>query len=51
MFIRANIVREWHQLWMEFHEMLWEDCLDEDKRIEIYLKIVYHKDKLAAVGL
>ncbi|WP_169087703.1 hypothetical protein [Paenibacillus sp. PL91] len=51
MIIRANIVREWHQLCMLFHEMLWEECLDEEKRMELYLKMVYHKNKLAAVTL
>ncbi|WP_161807550.1 hypothetical protein [Bacillus sp. FJAT-28004] len=51
MFMRANVVREWHQLCMGFHELLWEDCLDEKKRMEIYLRIVYHKNKLAAVAV
>lgn len=51
MLIREIFVREWHQLCIAFHENLWEDCLDEEKRMELYLKIIYHKNKLAAVAL
>ncbi|MEV5029144.1 hypothetical protein [Paenibacillus sp. LPE1-1-1.1] len=50
MFKRTLLVREWHQLWIGFHEKLWEGCLDEEKRMEIYLKMVYHQNKLASVA-
>lgn len=48
---RASIVREWHQLSILFQEMLLEGCLDEAKRMEIYLKIIRHKNKLAGLAL
>lgn len=48
---RANIVREWHQLSILFQEMLLEGCLDEAKRIEIYVKIIRHKNKLAGLAV
>lgn len=51
MFKRTLLVREWHQLCIGFHEMLWEGCLDEEKRMKIYLKMVYHQNKLANVAL
>ncbi|WP_424769282.1 hypothetical protein [Paenibacillus sp. sgz302251] len=46
MIVRANIVREWHQLCVVFHELLLDGCLDEEKRMEICLKINYHNNKL-----
>ncbi|RCW47877.1 hypothetical protein [Paenibacillus prosopidis] len=51
MIVRENIVREWHQLCIAFHELLLDGCLDEAKRMEIYSKIVHHKNKLAGLVL
>lgn len=48
---RASIVREWHQFSILFQEMLLEGCLDEAKRMEIYLKIIRHKNKLAGLAV
>ncbi|MDQ6420666.1 hypothetical protein RB620_14645 [Paenibacillus sp. LHD-117] len=43
----SNLVREWHYLCVGFYEMLWESCLDEGKRLELYLKMNRHRAKLA----
>lgn len=51
MFLRTQLVREWHLLCIGFHERLWEGCLCDEKRMEIYLKMVYHQNKLANIGL
>ncbi|MGM0883318.1 MAG: hypothetical protein ACQEXQ_20065 [Bacillota bacterium] len=44
---RFELVRKWHHLCILFQEMLLDGCLDEAKRMEIYLKIVHHRSKLA----
>ena len=44
--IRGSLLNEWHFLCIGFHEWLLEGCLDEEKRVEIYLKIVRHQNKL-----
>lgn len=47
MLMRISLAKEWHSLCVGFYEALLEGCLDEDKIVDIHLKIQHHKSKLA----
>ena len=47
MWFMSSVVREWHHLCAGFYEVLLESCLDDGKRLELYLKMNRHLAKLA----
>lgn len=42
-----NLMKEWHIICAGFYEMLLECCLDDEKCMELHVKIIHHKLKLA----
>jgi hypothetical protein len=46
MWLMSSMAREWHYLCAGFYEMLLESCLDDGKRLELYLKMNRHWAKL-----
>ena len=45
MTFRNVVTREWHNLCAGFYHTLFESCLDEAKRAQLYRKVFIHKHK------